>query len=176
MFFVDITRFHKAADFLPLVTSAILVDLVVIWMLIAGAFRSKTLTEWYHIYGLGAVLSDVLSIVIGVMLAIIIYPFLFSQFNMLWFLGVAVGVQLVHDMLFFLFFRSIARGQSRILDTFKDYANEMGPIILATDATMIVSAALLTSLLASLGEKWNTLLAMIAAYMVPYFLWSIPNK
>ena len=174
--FSDITRIQKASDFLPLVTAAIVVDLVVIGLLLSGAFKSRTLTEWYNKYGLGAVLSDVFSIVIGVIIAIAIYPLIFSEFNIVFLVGLAIGVQLIHDTLFFLFFQNLPRGNSRIFDTFKDYAREMGPIILAADAAMVASTAILASLLANLGERINTILVIVAAYLVPYFLGSMPMK
>jgi hypothetical protein len=176
MFFSDLTRIQKAADFLPLVTAAIVVDLIVMGLLLAGAFESRTLTQWYNNYGLGAVLSDVFIIVIGVIIAIAIYPFLFSKFNIVCFVGLAIGVQLIHDILFALFFNGLPKGQSRIFDTFKDYAREIGIIILAADAAMIACTALLASLLASLGERINTILVIVAAYLVPYFLGSMPMK
>jgi hypothetical protein len=52
----------------------------------------------------------------------------------------------------------------------------MGPIILAADAAMIACTALLASLLASLSERINTILVIVAAYLVPYFLGSMPMK
>jgi len=177
MFFSDITRLQKASDFLPIITAAIVVDLIVMGLLLAGVFESRTLTQWYNNYGLGAVLSDVFSIVIVVIIsATLIYPFFLTKLNILYFVGIAIGVQLIHDTVFFLFFKSLHREQSRIFDTFKDYAREMGPIILLADAAMVTGTILLASLLANLSETINTILVIVAAYLVPYFIGSMPVR
>ena len=171
--FVDITNFRKAVDYLPLINGAIITDLIVILRVILGQIKSKTLKEWYKKYGLAGVLADVLSITIGVIIVQLIYPLIFSKFNIFIFAILAVIVQVIHDLLFAQFFNWIPRGKSEILDTFKDYANELGPVILLADAAMMVSTVLITSLLASFNEKINSILLIVNLYLVPYFLYSI---
>jgi uncharacterized protein YacL len=171
--FVDISNFTKAVDYLPLINGAITTDLIVILRVILGQIKSKTLKEWYKKYGLAGVLADVLSITIGVIIVQLIYPLIFSKFNIFIFAILAVIVQVIHDLLFAQFFNWIPRGKSEILDTFKDYANELGPVILLADAAMMVSTVFITSLLASFNEKINSILLIVNLYLVPYFLFSI---
>jgi uncharacterized protein YacL len=171
--FADITVFRKAVDYLPLINGAINTDLIVIMRVVLGQIKSKTLKEWYKKYGLAGVLADVLSITIGVIIVQLIYPLLFSNFNIFIFAILAVIVQVVHDLLFAQFFNWIPRGKSEILDTFKDYAKELGPVILLADAAMMVTTVFLTSFFASFNEKMNTIFLIINLYLVPYFLYSI---
>jgi uncharacterized protein YacL len=171
--FADISNFRKAVDYLPLINGAITTDLIVILRVILGQIKSKTLHEWYKKYGLAGVLADVLSITIGVLIVQLIYPLMFSKFNIFIFAILAVIVQVIHDLLFAQFFNWVPRGKSEILDTFKDYANELGPVILLADAAMMVSTVLITSFLASFSEKINSILLIINLYLVPYFLYSI---
>jgi len=114
-----------------------------------------------------------LSIVIGIIIARFLYPFLFTKFSILLFAALAVVVQITHDLIFASLFNSIPRGKSNILDTFKDYAKEFGPVILLADATMMVSTVFLGSLLASMSINTNIVVLIISLYVVPYFLYSI---
>jgi len=171
--FSSILGFTKATDYIPIINAAIITDLAVIMRVILGQIKSKTLKEWYHTYGLSGIMADVLSIVIGVIIAQFIYPLIFSGFNLFLFIVVAVIVQLIHDLLFAQFFNWIPRGKSQILDTFKDYAKELGPVILLADSAMIVSTVLIGSFLKSFSESNNAILLIVLLYLVPYFLYSI---
>ncbi len=82
------------------------------------------LIKWYKIYGLNAVIADVLIIIIGFIIARFIYSIYFNKFNLTYFILLLLLVQISHDILFYIFFSSIKKGQSQILDFFKDYANE----------------------------------------------------
>jgi hypothetical protein len=171
--FASLLSFTSATDYLSILNAAIITDLAVILRVILGQIKSKTLKEWYHKYGLSSVMADVLSIVIGVIITQAIYPFLFRGFNILLFALVAVIVQLIHDLLFAQFFNWVPRGKGAILDTFKDYAKELGPVILLADATMMISTVLIASILTSMSEKTNAILVIVLLYLIPYFLYSI---
>lgn len=164
---------NTLSSYLHILNGAIITDLIVIGLTIFGFIRSRTLREWYNKYGLSAVLADVLSITIGVILAIFIYTAFFSMNHLVLFIGVAVSVQLVHDLLFAWFFNSVPRGKSRILDTFKDYAKEIGATILLADASMIVSTVFIGLLLSQLSIQNNMFLLIVLLYLVPYFLYSL---
>ena len=60
-----------------------------------------------------------------------------------------------------------------MFDTFKDYAKELGFIILLADATMIISSILLGSLLASLSLNSNIVILIVLLYIIPYMLYSL---
>jgi uncharacterized protein YacL len=171
--FRDISNITKVADFLPILNGAIITDLVVIFRLISGQIKSKTLKQWYNDYGLSGIIADVLSLVIGIIITIFLYKYLFSKFNIFLFAFLAVIVQLTHDLLFATLFYFIPRGKSRILDTFKDYGNEHGYVILIADALMILSTLFISSLLVSLSEKTNVIMFIVLLYLIPYFLYSI---
>jgi hypothetical protein len=76
-------------------------------------------------------------------------------------------------LLFAQFFNCVPRGESEILDTFKDYAKELGAVILLADAAMMVSTVLIASFLVSMSEKNNAILTIVLLYLIPYFLYSI---
>jgi hypothetical protein len=171
--FQDISIFSKTTDYLPIINGALLTDMIVMTQVVSGGIKSVSLQEWYRNYGLSSVGADVLSIIIGVIITRFLYSKIFSKFSIFLFCGLAVIVQVIHDLLFYLLFTSIPRGKSRMLDTFKDYSKEFGPIILLADASMMISTITLSSLFASMNMNTNIILLIVALYIVPYLLYSI---
>jgi hypothetical protein len=173
MIFKNISDFKNTADYLPILNGAIITDLFVILSVVLGQIKSVSLTSWYKKYGTAGFLADVLSLVIGVIITRFLYSIFFTNFSMVFFLGLVVVVQFTHDLLFAQFFNAIPRGKSEILDTFKDYAKEFGPVILLADATMMVSTVLIGSLFASLSVNTNIIVLIVSLYIMPYLLYSI---
>jgi len=93
--------------------------------------------------------------------------------NIITFLVIVVLVQLSHDNLFALFFNSIPRGVSSVLDIFKDYSKELGAVILLADALMVFFASILASLLSNLDTNTNIIILVVLSYITPYFLYSV---
>ena len=118
-------------------------------------------------FGLGALLADVLSLMLFFLIAKFIYPFVFKQYNLLYFLVLIVGVQTTHDLLFGLFLDQYT-GKSEILNVFKSYKKELGPAILIADSLMAISTALLEKFLAP-----NLVLTLVLLYVSPYLLFSV---
>jgi hypothetical protein len=173
MQFQDISRFANVSDYLPILNGALITDLFVIALVISGSIKSVTLKEWYHKYGLAAVLGDVFILVIGVIIVRAIYYLVFSKFSIVAFVGLAVIVQLIHDLSFAQMMNLIPRGRSMIMDTFKDYGKEMGGLILIADALMISGTAVIGSLLASSSLNTNIIVLIVSIYMVPYFIYTV---
>lgn len=170
----NISNFENTSDYLPIITAALIVDMIVLFRIVFGYIEIPSLTEWYNKFGVFAVLADVLSIVIGVILARFVYSALFKDYSLLLFLVVTCIIQVSHDLLFAAFFNSVPRYSSAILDVFKDYANEVGPTILLADAAMMVSTVLIASILARWNTNSNIILLVVALYILPYVLYSIP--
>jgi len=158
-------------NYISLLNAAFITDLVVISLVLAGLIRTTTLKVWYRKFGLAAFLSDTLILVIVYLVAQFIYPFLFKKYNLLYFLGVVVLVQLSHDLLFGLAVGQF-KGKSEIISVFKNYIKEAGPSILVADAAMVVSTAILQKVLESYKEA-NTILLIVLTYLVPYFIHSV---
>lgn len=169
----NISNFYNINNYLPILNGAIITDLGVILLVILGYIKSNTLKVWYNKYGLSGILADVLSIVIGIIITRFIYPYIFCNYSIVAFIILAVIVQLVHDLMFAGFFQMVPRNESSILDTFKDYANELGPIILVADALMIISTIVLSTHMTTYSNNTNIIILIICLYLVPYFLYSI---
>jgi len=170
---VDIYNFNNVSDYLPILNSVIITDIFVIILLIKGLIKSKVLETWYRRLTLSAVIADVLIIVIGIILTRFFYPYLFSKYNLLNFLILAVIIQITHDILFYLFSKSIESGKSKILDIFKDYGKEKGVGAIIADSLMIISSILIASYLKGKTLNTNIIILIFSIYLVPYMIYSL---
>jgi len=174
MKFTDISHFEHLSDYLPILNAAILTDMGGILLLLSKNIESKYLREWYKKYTLSAVIMDVLILVIGAILARLVYPFFFSSgFSLIGLATIAVVIQVTHDILFAMGFNMIPRGKSDIVDLFQDYGKEIGVWILVADAVMMVSTIIFGSLFASLSLHANILLLIGLVYLIQYILLSV---
>lgn len=171
--FGSISNFYNTSDYLPILNAALMVDLIVLLMIQTGRIKSLVLKKWYRKFNLGAFMADVLSLVIGIVIARFIYTFVGWKWNVPLFLFIVLLVQLSHDLIFAKLFYSVPKGVSAVLDVFKEYATELGSVILAADAGMILGTALLGSLLSNINVNNNIVLLIFLSYMVPYFVFSV---
>ncbi len=171
--FKSISNFNNTNDYLSILNGALITDLCVIFLLIFGAIKSKVLIEWYRKYNLSAVIADVLIIVIGIIMARFAYPYVFGEkFSLINFIGLAVVIQILHDILFYYMFKMVPRGKNMMLDTFKDYANEVGFKAVLSDSLMIISTCLLSSYFVSLSLNANIIILILSVYILPYAIYS----
>jgi len=148
---------------LDLLNAALLTELVVI-VLTIYVFKSKTLTQWYREFGIGAVIADVLILVLVVWLAQL------YQGNLFVTACIAVGIQMTHDLLFGAFIQRY-HGTSPIFNLFKGYTKENGAYILVADAMLVLSTVVLEQLFSM--SRYNEILSVGLVYLVPYFVFSV---
>ena len=156
-------------NWLPLFTAVAWVDFAVI-VLSKFIPLTSALNTWYKDFGLVAVGSDILIIVLGIALAQLVFPGLSG-----WALvSVAVAIQLVHDVLFYiLVIRGVPDGQNSIIDLFKRYAAEGSWKILLADAAMVVgSIFLMEALDNNLSDDQVGFLGVLATYSLLYILYT----
>jgi hypothetical protein len=170
--FKDISNFTHTQDYLPIFTSVLITDLVVILLLNMNIIQSRVLREWYATYNLSAVIADVLIIFIGIIIARYLYSRIFKSYTLLKFIGLAVSIQIIHDILFYVFFKNVPRGVNRMLDTFKDYAKEVSYKAVFSDSGMMILASLLSAYLVGKNLNTNIIVMIIAVYLTPYILYN----
>jgi len=170
--FTNIANFSNTKDYLPLLNGVLITDLFVILCLNMKYINSVVLKKWYGDYNLSAVIADVLIILIGLIIVRAIYYYIFDTFSIINFVILAVIVQVIHDVLFYLFFKNVPRGINRMLDTFKDYANEMSYKAILADSGMMILASLIASYLAGKSLNVNIITLILFLYLLPYFLYN----
>jgi len=170
MLFKDISNFDNVNNYLPIINGCINADLIILFLLYHGVFKSYYLQKWYKKYQLSAIIADVLILVIGIILARFFYEFLFTSFNIWKFTGLAVIIQIIHDLLFYWFFKSISVGYNAMLDFFKDYASEVGAGAILGDSFMMILACLMSSHFATYSLNSNIIILITSLYFVPYMI------
>jgi len=159
-------------NFLSLLNAALITDLIVISLALIGIIKGKALNLWYKQFGLGAVIADVLILMIGFIISFFIYNYFFKKENILLFLFIVLCVQLVHDLLFGLILSNY-KGNSPILNVFKMYIKEINYTILIVDALMLISTVLFQKWFFSMNQTTNIIILIVLCYVMPYLVFSI---
>ena len=170
--FTNIANFNNTSDYLPLLNGVLITDLFVILLSNLKIIKSQVLVKWYNKYNLSAVLADVLSILIGLIIVRAIYFYIFDTFSIEKFIILAVIVQSTHDILFYTFFTNVPRGVNNMLDTFKDYANEVSYKAILSDNCMMIMSSLIASYFANKNMNTNIIILISFLYLMPYLLYN----
>ena len=170
--FHNIADFNNTHDYLPLFNAVLITDLFVILLSNMSIIKSEVLRKWYSQYNLSAVIADVLIILIGLIITRAIYYYIFDKFSILNFIIIAVIVQIIHDILFYIFFRNIPRGVNKMLDTFKDYATDVSYKAILADSGMMIMSCLIAFYLVNKNINTNIIVLISALYLLPYLLYN----
>ena len=170
--FKNIANFNNTNDYIPLFNAVLITDLFVILLLNTNVIKSRVLREWYDKYNLSAVIADVLIILIGLIIVRAIYYSVFNEFSIIKFAFLAVVVQMIHDILSYIFFTNVPRGINQMLDTFKDYADEVSYKAILSDSGMMIMASFIASYLASQSANTNMIVMIASLYIMPYFIYN----
>ena len=173
---MSITNYYSTNDWFYLVTAVIVVDVIGLFLARYPGenpfFKVKTLNKWYDKFGIFAIGSDVLSILIGLLISRFIYTIAGLK-NELYFFPILLLVQLIHDAIFyFLVIKPMSKGHNEMIDVFKEYAEENGTKVLGSDAIIMVSSALIGSLLKSLPDHFTIATHFITLYALCYILFT----
>jgi hypothetical protein len=156
-------------NWLALFSATAWVDFVVI--VLSKFFPlTKALGDWYREFGVVAVASDILIIVLGIALAQLLVPGV-RGWNLV---GVAVTIQVIHDVLFYVgIIRGVPGGQNKIIDLFKRYAAEGSWKIIVADSAMVVSSVLLMEYLDNnFSDNQVAFAGVLAVYSLLYIIYT----
>jgi len=152
-------------DLLSLATAAIWVDFFTV-LVSKYIFRGSAIKQWYSQFQLVAVISDIVSVIIGVLLAHMLFP----KINLL---VAAIIVQVIHDVFFStVVLGLVPTGHNSMIDLFKNYAAESSYGILVADAVIMSSTVLLMGYLNRVNKETVTLLAFIGVYSLTYVVYT----
>jgi hypothetical protein len=152
-------------NILSLATAAIWVDFFTV-VASKYLFSGKAIAQWYTQFQYVAVLSDVLSVMIGVLVASTLFP----NVNLV---VSSIFVQLVHDIFFgAVVLRIIPKGHNSIIDLMNLYKTEISFGILVADAVIMGSTVTLMDYLNTIDQETVLLLALIGAYALTYIIYT----
>lgn len=153
-------------NWLALLSSAVWVDFLFMFIHKFVYPMTNSLSVWYATYGMTAVTSDVLVIVLGVFLAKTLLP----GMNLV---AASVLVQLVHDVLFYLLvIRTVPFGQNSVIDLFKRYSAEGSWKILLADSAMIALTVKGMETLSDMNSDKVIFLGLLAVYALTYLVYT----
>ena len=168
----NIANFNNVNDYLPLLNAVLITDLFVILLSNMGIIKSKVLKKWYTQYNLSAVIADVLIILLVLILTRFIYYSIFDTFSLLKFISLAVVLQILHDILFSIFFTIVPRGVNRMIDTFKDYGAEASYKAIIADSCMMIMSCLIATYLVNTNANTNIIVLILSSYLLPYLMYN----
>ena len=168
----NIADFSNTNEYLPLFNAVLITDLFVIFLLNITVIKSQVLRQWYSKYNLSAVIADVLIILIGLIITRAIYYYVFDSFSIIKFIILAVVVQITHDILFYVLFSNIPRGVNKMIDTFKDYANDVSYKAILADSGMMIMSCLIAFYLVNKNTNTNIIVLISFVYLLPYLLYN----
>ena len=168
----NIAEFNNINDYLPLLNGVLITDLFVIFLSNIKVIDSNVLRKWYSQYNLSAIMADVLIIFIVLIITRALYYYIFDSFSILKFIGLAVLLQITHDILFYVFFNNIPRGVNKMIDTFKDYANEVSYKAIWADSGMLLMSCLIALYLVNKNTNTNIIVLISFVYLLPYLLYN----
>jgi uncharacterized protein YacL len=130
---------------------------------------TKSLDVWYQQFGIVAVISDCLVIVLGILLAQFITPNASATGLAL----TSVIIQVIHDYLFYIgVILPIPKGHNSMIDLFKRYSAEGSYQIILADSAMIASTVFLGDHLTQYSDKIVTFVGLLGAYALTYILYT----
>jgi uncharacterized protein YacL len=129
----------------------------------------KSLDKWYSKFGMTAVLSDCLVMLLGIQLVLLFEP----KAGVFHLLVMAIVIQIIHDILFyFLVIETLPTGQNDMIDLFKEYANENSYKIILADSFMIGSTVLLGYYFHHLHTNVVSFVGLLSVYALTYIVYT----
>jgi hypothetical protein len=176
--FGDVSNYKNVGDWFYLFPAVIVVDLIGVIMTKYPSFAPKQfppeMDEWYTKFGIVALASDILIILLGIFIARYLYAYI--GLRSIWvFIGCLLAVQFVHDILFYLVvIQGVPKGENEVIDLFKSYAKAGGANILVADAMMIVGSVGIASLLKARPADATIFTLFASIYTLTYLIYTRP--
>lgn len=173
----DIRNFANPRIYLPIFTSAALVDTLGLFVWRYTSQPNSPINKWYDNFGLTAYMIDVLSIMLGVVLTQIASSSIGGLWNPLVFCGLSVVIQMMHDLFFgVVVVPAFPKGHNSVMDLMKEYVKIKNPGgILIVDAIYMICASLLTMLLYGFSPWITWFILLWTLYITGYILYTRPT-
>ena len=169
--FENISDFNKTEDYLPIVNGAINADLIIVFLIFHGVFSSQYIKKWYKNFNISASIMDISILMIIIIITRFMYSYVFDEYSLFKFTSLAVAVQISHDLLFYLFFKSLTNGYNYVFDFFKKYANEVGSGAIIGNSFVIIMACLFSSHFAVFSLNFNIIILITSIYFIPFHVY-----
>lgn len=175
----DIGNYKNVYDLVYILLAVLIVEVAVIFLVrYSPELVGQVINRWYNAFGLNAVIADVFVIFLVFMISRFVYTkFVKNQYadgkwSPLKFVGTLVGVQVLHDLLFYFgVITQVPRGHNAMIDVFKDYS-AAGPRVIALDSFMMIASAGIAMLLKAQPSHLVASIGALTTYVLPYILYT----
>ena len=165
-------HFSDKSEYIPILTANIYADLFIIFLTFTGIFyTSDSLTSWYKKYRLSAMMADILIGVLYMLLGRYVVSYFKLDVGLTSFAALCVGIQVIFDFLFYLFFSAVPYKSNDMLDFFKKYAKETKLDAIFGDSVLVIFAVILSALLNTQKVDFNIVALILSLYVTPYFIY-----
>jgi hypothetical protein len=117
-------------------------------------FKTKFLSNWYNRFGTSGLIVDSVLLMLNLLVTLYLYFSIYKQFDVMQFILLSLGVQLVQSLLLIAIINMVPKGQNSMVDWFKNNRSNMNTISILEDMGTMVVAVLLYSRLH--GNKMDT--------------------
>ena len=98
--FSDISNVQNVNNYLPILNGCINAELTIVFLCVYEFFVSLKLRKWYKTFQLTAFVFDISAMLLILILTRYIYKFVFTKFHILYFIGVAILLQILYTCFF----------------------------------------------------------------------------
>ena len=162
-------------EYVPILTANIFADLLIIWItfskVLGGCKSWQILTKWYKKYRLSAMMADILIGVIYLLIARQVVDYMNMDISLFGFGVLAVIIQIICDLLFYVVFTIIPKNHNDMLDLFKDWAAYAKLDALWGDSILVLVGVVLSSYLNTLSFDTNIFILIFSMYLIPYIIY-----
>lgn len=176
----DISDYYNLYDNVLIFFGALIMDVLLIFLVrYFPTFFGQSLNEWYTTFKFSAILSDILIVLLGFMIARYIYTTWIKPtygWNPFIFLGLLIAIQIIHDILFYLVvILPIPIGHNEVIDLFKKYSSSAGLKVFGGDAGLMIATAFTAMYYKSEPTHVLLLGSVLALYNATYILYTKPK-
>jgi hypothetical protein len=178
----DISDYREINDFRP-IASATLVGINLTLLLARfGGLGGISLNTYFDAFGLEGILSNMSLVVILMQAARWGYTKFYNPagskpWSPFIFVCILIGVQMVHDMLFYYgAINALPSGVNEMVDVLKGYAKENGTRALSGHAVFLIVVAVISMFLKETSLLFSFVVVSIAFYLLPYIITTLGPK
>ena len=165
-------NYNNKFEYIPIITANIYADLFIIFITFSKIYiKIKSLEGWYKKYRLSAMIADILIGVLYILLGRYLVYKSGLEIGLTAFASICAFIQVIFDLLFYIFFTIVPRGSNDMLDFFKGYSKEAGTGALLGDSVLVIMAVIISALLNQSSYDTNIVLLIMSIYLTPYFIY-----
>lgn len=179
MYLSDITDYNKTSDYLSILNGIIIVDIIIMLLVFLRIISPIIMYKWYTEYKMYAILGDITTIFLVIILTRYIYSLWKKRTNsygfsysLVIFLAIAIFAQICFDIVMYFIIQSIPDGSNQIIDIFRKYTKEGGVFIFTFDCSFTILSILIASIFNTFSLNTNIILLISFLNMLPFIVFT----